>query len=208
MFNGIVQGTAKLSSIEIKNNYRTYTFYFPNNIIKNLSLGSSISSNGCCLSIVKMNKNYISFDIINETFNKTNFKNLNIGDSINIETPLTLQDGISGHLVSGHVICTAKIINIKYNLDNFKLYLKLNNIYFMKYIFIKNFISIDGVSLTISELKSNSFCVSLIPDTLKRTIFLHKKVDDIVNIEIDNNIQTIVDTTEKFIKDHISDIIK
>ncbi|WDI78704.1 riboflavin synthase subunit alpha [Candidatus Purcelliella pentastirinorum] len=208
MFNGIVQGTAKLSSIIIKKKCRTYTFIFPNNIIKNLSLGSSISSNGCCLSVVKINKNYISFDVINETFNKTNFKNLKMGDYINIEKPLTLQDGISGHLISGHVICTAKIINIKNNLNNFKLYLKLNDIYFMKYIFIKNFISIDGVSLTISELRSNSFCVFLIPDTLKRTIFLHKKINDIVNIEIDNNVQIVVDTTEKFIKNYISNIIK
>lgn len=208
MFTGIVQNIAQLSLINLRKQYKTYTFNFSKLIVKNLSLGESICINGCCLSIVDIQKYYISFDIINETFNKTNFNKLRIGHYVNIEKSLKLKDRINGHLVSGHVLCTAEIINIKKNINYFKLCLKLSNISFMKYIFLKNFITIDGVSLTISELGHDSFCISLIPDTLKRTIFIYKKRGDIVNIEIDNNIQAVVDTTNHFIKNNLSNIIK
>lgn len=200
MFTGIIQGIAKLKVIKEKNFFRTYTIKLPKKMIKNLKLGSSISNNGCCLTVSCIKNNLISFDIIKETLDVTNLGNLNVGDKINVERSVKLQDEIGGHLMSGHIATTAKIIKIIQLHNNYEMWFFFKNNNFMKFIFKKGFIGIDGISLTVNKIFKNTFSINLIPKTLLSTTIGLKKLGQFVNIEIDFKTQIIVESMERFLK--------
>lgn len=195
MFTGIVQGIAVfLYMKKINSMYYEFSIQIPDILLKNIKIGNSISNNGCCLTVVKIFKNIVSFHLIKETFKKTNLKFLKKGDQVNIERAAKFGDEIGGHLVSGHIITTVQIINILKKKDTCTFLLKLNNDYFKKYIFYKGFICLDGVSLTIGKILDNSFYVHIIPETLLSTNFVYKKINSFLNLEIDFLSQAIVDT--------------
>ncbi|CAL4319244.1 riboflavin synthase subunit alpha [Buchnera aphidicola] len=200
MFSGIVHGFTKLVKIEKKDQYRTYIFKFKKYQIKNLKLGNSISHNGCCLTVSKINNNYISFDIIKETLNNTNLKILKIGEYVNFERAAKFGDEIGGHIVSGHVITMAKVKKVINQNDSYLIWLTVLNTSIMQFILHKGFICIDGISLTIAKIKKNSFCVYLIPETLRVTTIKNKRKNDYLNLEIDYFTQTIVSTVNTLTK--------
>lgn len=209
MFTGIVQGIAEIISIKKNNFFLTYTIKLPDNMLINLQIGASLSNNGCCLTISKINKNLVSFDIIQKTLSITNLSKLKVGDKINVERALNFTNEVGGHLMSGHIITTAKICKI-FHLDNkicaMCFILKDSNL--MKFIFNKGFIGIDGISLTISKVYKNKFFVNLIPHTLLLTTIGLKKIGEFVNIEIDLQTQIIVQCTERFLKNQKNIILK
>ncbi|CAL4318787.1 Riboflavin synthase [Buchnera aphidicola (Periphyllus testudinaceus)] len=200
MFTGIIKGVATVLSINKKSSkyYKCY-FFMPNFFLKGIHIGDSISNNGCCLTIIKIFKNIAKFHIINETYKKTNLKFLKKNDLVNVERAARFNDEIGGHIVSGHIITTAKIIKIFKSKKYLKFLLKLNN-KFIKYIFYKGFICLDGVSLTVGKIVKNCFYVRIIPETFLRTNFMFRKVNDFINIEIDSMTQIIVDTCKSFFK--------
>ncbi|MCW5197621.1 riboflavin synthase subunit alpha [Buchnera aphidicola] len=201
MFTGIVQGTATFLYIKkISSMYYEYSIQMPDFLLKNIQVGNSISNNGCCLTVVKIYKNIVIFNLIQETFKKTNLKFLKKGDQINVERASKFGDEIGGHIVSGHIITTAQIINSfkKENTCTFLLKLKKKKI--MKYIFYKGFICLDGVSLTVGKILDNNFYIHIIPETLLSTNFFYKDINYFCNVEIDVFSQTIVDTCIKFMK--------
>ncbi|CAL4318933.1 Riboflavin synthase [Buchnera aphidicola (Chaitophorus sp. 3695)] len=201
MFTGIVQGIATFLYIKkINSMYYEYCIKIPDILLKNIKIGISISNNGCCLTVVKIFKNIVLFHLIQETFNIANFKFLKKGDKINIERAAKFGDEIGGHIVSGHIITTAQIMNILKKKNTCTFILKLKKNVFMKYIFYKGFICLDGVSLTVSKILDNNFYVHIIPETLLSTNFSYKKINSFLNIEIDTLSQTIVDTCIKFFK--------
>ncbi|BAC24479.1 ribE [Wigglesworthia glossinidia endosymbiont of Glossina brevipalpis] len=200
MFTGIIQGIGTVSLLEKKNSIYTYSILSPKNILLDLSIGDSVSNNGCCLTVSKIKKNEITFDLIQETIKLTSFKKTKIGDDINLEKSISLSQGLSGHLMSGHIACTGTILTNDINEYNRKMYINIDNKSKIKYIFYKGYIGIDGISLTVSGIKNFCFCVDLIPETLKRTNLKNKKIGDLVNIEIDSNTQAIVNTVEKQLK--------
>ncbi|WP_425619722.1 riboflavin synthase subunit alpha [Buchnera aphidicola] len=203
MFTGIVHGIATIIFIEKKKNIYTFTIKIPSCLSKNLKLGDSIACNGCCLTIREINNSYFICDVIKETLKTTNLGLLSVHDHINIERSVKLGDDISGHIISGHIMTTAKISNI-FNVDNnYIIWLELTKQKFMKYLFYKGFICIDGISLTVSNITQNEFCVNIIPHTLFSTTIFKKTISSIMNIEIDFYTQTIVDTTEHLIKQKI-----
>lgn len=200
MFTGIIQGIAKIKKIKEKKNFRTHIIKLPKNMVSNLKLGSSLSNNGCCLTVSNIKKNLVSVDIIKETLNKTNLGHLNIGDKINIEKSMNLKDQIGGHIMSGHITTTAKIIKIFQSINNYVICFILKDFNFMKFVFYKGFIGIDGISLTVNKIYKNTFYVSLIPTTLLLTTIGLKKVGQYVNVEIDFQTQIIVESVERFLK--------
>lgn len=200
MFSGIVHGSTKLVKIEKKDQYLTYIFKFKKYQIKNLKLGNSISHNGCCLTVSKINNNYISFDIIKETLNNTNLKILKIGEYVNFERAAKFGDEIGGHIVSGHVITMAKVKKVINQNDSYVIWLTVLNTSIMPFILHKGFICIDGISLTIAKIKKNSFCVCLIPETLRVTTIKNKRKNDYLNLEVDYFTQTIVSTVNTLTK--------
>ncbi len=175
MFTGIVQGTAKLVSIDEKPNFRTHVVELPDHMLDGLETGASVAHNGCCLTVTEINGN----------------------NWVNVERAAKFSDEIGGHLMSGHIMTTAEVAKILTSENNRQIWFKVQDSQLMKYILYKGFIGIDGISLTVGEVTPTRFCVHLIPETLERTTLGKKKLGARVNIEIDPQTQAVVDTVER-----------
>ncbi|AHK21401.1 riboflavin synthase subunit alpha [Yersinia similis] len=197
MFTGIVQGTGPVVAIEEKSNFRTHVVELPIDMLPELALGASVAHNGCCLTVTHIEGNRVSFDLMKETLRLTNLGDINVGDKVNLERAAKFSDEIGGHLMSGHIICTAEIAKIYTSENNRQIWFRMPSEDLMKYVLHKGFIGIDGISLTIGEVVGNRFCVHLIPETLSRTTLGKKRLGHRVNIEIDPQIQAVVDTVER-----------
>lgn len=197
MFTGIVQGTAPVVSIDEKSNFRTHVVKFPRELLPDLELGASVAHNGCCLTVTNVEGDLVSFDLMKETLRITNLGDVAVGSVVNLERAAKFNDEIGGHLMSGHIICTAEIVKILTSENNRQIWFKMPNPELMKYVLHKGFIGIDGISLTIGEVTKSRFCVHLIPETLQRTTLGVKRLGDKVNIEIDPQTQAVVDTVER-----------
>ena len=199
MFTGIVQGTAQIKAIIEKANFRTHVVEMPQEMLKGLQIGASIAHNGVCLTVTKIQDNLVSFDLMQETLKITNLGELKAGDFVNIERAMQMGTEIGGHILSGHVYCTADIVERIPSENNLQIWFQLPNQDMMKYVLTKGFIAVDGISLTIGEAREQSFCVNLIPETIHRTLIGKKTVGEKVNIEIDPQTQAIVDTVERYL---------
>ncbi|WP_017348974.1 riboflavin synthase [Pantoea sp. A4] len=197
MFTGIVQGTAKIVSIEEKELFRTHVAELPEELLPGLALGASVAHNGCCLTVTAIEGNRVSFDLIKETLRVTNLGDIQTGDVVNIERAAKFSDEIGGHLMSGHIMTTAEVCKIIQSENNREVWFKPLDASQMKYILHKGFVGIDGISLTVGDVTKTKFCVHLIPETLERTTLGSKKLGHRVNIEIDPHTQAIVETVER-----------
>ena len=199
MFTGIVQGTAQIKAIIEKANFRTHVVEMPQEMLKGLQIGASVAHNGVCLTVTTIQDNLVSFDLMQETLKITNLGELKAGDFVNIERAMQMGTEIGGHILSGHVYCTADIVERIPSENNLQIWFQLPNQDMMKYVLTKGFIAVDGISLTIGEAREQSFCVNLIPETIHRTLIGKKAVSEKVNIEIDPQTQAIVDTVERYL---------
>ncbi|MBY8244878.1 riboflavin synthase subunit alpha [Vibrio fluvialis] len=196
MFTGIVQGTAKVVTIEKKEKFQTHVLELPEALGKDLSIGASVAHNGCCLTVTKIDGTQVSFDLMQETLRLTNLGELAAGDLVNIERAAKVGDEIGGHSMSGHISQMATIVDVIDTPNNRTIWFELPPQH-MKYVLAKGFIGLDGCSLTIGEVKANRFNVHLIPETMQRTLFGYKQMGDHVNVEFDPQTQAIVDTVER-----------
>ena len=199
MFTGIVQGIAQIQSIIEKENFRTHTIKMPQDLLADLELGASVANNGVCLTVTKIDGDLVNFDLMTETLRVTNLRNLKQGDFVNIERAMKFGAEVGGHILSGHVYCTATAIKRIPSENNLQIWFELPTVDVMKYILHKGFIAIDGISLTIGEVKDKQFCVNLIPETIERTLIAKRDIGELVNIEIDPQTQAIVDTVERYL---------
>ncbi|QTF08581.1 riboflavin synthase subunit alpha [Brenneria izadpanahii] len=197
MFTGIVQGTAPVVSIDEKVNFRTHVLQLPPELLPGLVPGASVANNGCCLTVTSVEGDRVSFDLMKETLRLTNLGDIAEGDRVNLERAAKFGDEIGGHVMSGHIICTAEVVKILVSENNHQIWFRLSDESLMKYVLHKGFIGIDGISLTIGEVTRSRFCVHLIPETLNRTTLGLKKLGQRVNIEIDPQTQAVVDTVER-----------
>ena len=186
MFTGIIEDIGEIFKIKKSQDQR---FLISTKInYKNLKIGSSISCNGVCLTIIKRGKkkknNWFTITASKETLKKSNLSLLNVGSLINLETSLKVGDEISGHLVFGHIDKKAKLLSRKY--VGSSLILKIEKPFDLKnYIASKGSISVNGVSLTINDVLEKSFEVNIIPHTLKTTTFEKVRNNDFLNLEVD-----------------------
>ena len=198
MFTGIVQGVAEVVDILQKENLRTHTIRLPEAYCQGLEPGASVAHNGCCLTVTAMAGDLVSFDLMQETLRLTNLGELKLGDKVNFERAARFGDEIGGHQMSGHIIATAEVLEVVESENNRKIRFKLpDNL--KKFIFTKGYIGIDGISLTIGEVEADEFDVNLIPETLRRTNIASRQPGDRVNIEIDPQTQSIVETVERLL---------
>lgn len=197
MFTGIVQGTAPIVAIEEKANFRTHFITLPAAMLSGLEEGASVAHNGCCLTVSGINGSVVAFDLMKETLRVTNLGELQVGDEVNVERAATFNAEIGGHVMSGHIMCSAEIVKIVTSENNRQIWFRLPDKELMKYVLHKGYIGIDGISLTIGEVALDKFCVHLIPETLLRTTLGKKRVGQRVNIEIDPQTQAVVDTVER-----------
>lgn len=176
-------------------------FIVVNSILKDVKIGDSLAINGVCLTVVKIensqkNSNNFTLDIMPETLKRTNLGKLHNNEKINIERALTLNSRLDGHIVQGHVETTAKIKNISIKNNSKIIELIPNEKKIIENIIEKGSISIDGISLTIVNVNKNSFSVSIIPETWKKTNIQYKKINSLCNIETDIITKTINSKTK------------
>ena len=198
MFTGIVQGVGEVITKTSHNTVTSMTIKLPN--VKNLAIGASVSINGVCLTVVSLDSNVVQFDIIDETLERTNLGDISVGDYVNIERSLKFGDEVGGHVLSGHIFATG-IINSKAKKGDQMSLSILAPPSIQKYLTEKGYIAIDGISLTVGEIKDGCFDLHIIPETMRLTILDSKEVGDIVNIEIDSNTQLIVETIERLLEE-------
>ena len=186
MFSGIVEQVGKVNKIEERGDYHlTIRTTF---LKKQLKIGSSVCCNGVCLTVhtMKQNKNSLdlSFDVSKETISCTNFEQLEIGSSINLEKSLRVGDEISGHFVFGHVDTISKLRSLEKIGKSYKLNFSMpNNI--KNLVIKKGSIAINGISLTVNKTTKDSFYVNIVDYTWKHTNLKKIEVNDLVNIEVD-----------------------
>ena len=183
MFNGIIYNNGTVE--KILGDQNSLEIALKTNLsFRKSDLGTSLCCNGACLTITRVNKNLIYFYLSKETLNKTNFKFIKIGNIINVEKSLNFGNKISGHYVQGHVDTTGRVIKKTILNKTWILVFEIKK-NFQKNLIEKGSIAINGVSLTISKIKKNSFEVNIIPHTLKLTNLIKLKNNDKVNIEFD-----------------------
>lgn len=196
MFTGIVQGIAHIRQIERKTGLFSFLIEFPAAATDKLQIGASVAINGTCLTVTRTDGPFASFDVMQETLRVTNLGTLQEGDAVNFERAARFGDEIGGHLLSGHVHGLAKVVRIEKPENNTTLTFEVPQ-ELRKYVFPKGYIGLNGASLTIGKVEGNCFQVHLIPETLRMTTFDRIREGDMVNLEIDTQTQTIVDTLER-----------
>ena len=199
MFTGIVQGMGRVVSVEQPAaDFRTHTVELPGDMAGGLQTGASVAHNGCCLTVTETDGRIARFDLMAETLDKTNLGRLKAGDLVNLERAARFGDEIGGHLMSGHITATTEILRIERTEHNTTMHFALPAA-LKPYILPKGFVGLDGCSLTIGSVGEDSFCVHLIPETLRRTLFGTRQAGDTVNLEIDPQTQAIVDTVDRIL---------
>ena len=181
MFTGIIENLGEIKKID---KYEDYWKFSVSTNFTDVKLGDSISINGVCLTVIKIDGKKLDFEVVSETLIKSNFKSVKAGDVVNLERSLKLSDRLDGHLVQGHVEDTGKILSKVTNEGETKIKIEINKD-IIKYCIYKGSIAVDGISLTISKIYSNSIEICIIPYTLKHTTLGIKDVGSLVNIETD-----------------------
>jgi riboflavin synthase len=182
VFTGIIETTGIVSALQKENHNLRITLKAP--FTSELKINQSIAHNGACLSVVSIEEGDYSVIAIKETLEKTNLSQLKVGDLINLERCLRIGDRLDGHMVQGHVDCSAFCIEIKETNGSW--------LFTFEHPVTKDFITVEkgsvcvnGVSLTVVNSQSNSFSVAIIPYTFEHTNFKNLKMGNKVNIEFD-----------------------
>ena len=153
-------------------------------ILSDVKVGDSISVNGCCQTVVEFGENYFKTNLSQETLKISTFSDLKVGYSVNLERAVTPNSRLGGHIVQGHVDGVAVLRKVISLGDFFDLYFEVpTNL--SRYITKKGSITVDGISLTVSDETSSTFRVSVIPHTFENTTLHFLKIGDKVNIETD-----------------------
>lgn len=200
MFTGIVQGVAKVVAVRELEDFRVHVVEMPPSMREGLEIGASVAHNGVCLTVTAIEGDNVSFDLMRETLRLTNLGAVTQGQHVNIERAARFGDEIGGHSMSGHIISMADVVAIEEAPHNRRLWFSLPE-RLGRFVFEKGYIGVDGISLTIGDVRSAEgsieFSVNLIPETLSRTTLQNRAPGDQVNIEIDPQTQVIVETVER-----------
>ncbi len=201
MFTGIVQGVARVSSVQEQPGLRRLVLQGPPGLAVGLQVGASVAVDGTCLTVTAVDGDAMCFDAMQQTLALTTLGALHEGARVNVERSFVVGAEVGGHILSGHVDVQARLAELRTPQNNRVLRFELPAPW-MRYVFAKGFIALNGASLTVAEAQraadgSGWFEVWLIPETLRLTTFGDKQVGDHVNVEIDRQTQVIVDTVER-----------
>ncbi len=183
MFTGIIEEMGEVKAI--KKGEKSASLSIAGNLIfSDLKLGDSVATNGVCLTVTSINGNVFTADVMNETLTRSSIGELKTGSNVNLERAMGENGRFGGHIVSGHIDGTGKILAIKKE-DIAIWYTVKTDSKIMRYIIEKGSIAIDGISLTVAKVERDNFSVSIIPHTAKETVLWEKKIGSIVNLEND-----------------------
>lgn len=203
MFTGIVQGTGEIVAINDHDGLRTFEIEFPAEFTNDIAIGASVSIDGVCLTVTHiLSPTRLSFDVMQQSLKITTLGEYAQGQRVNIERAAKDGAEIGGHPLSGHVDFCATIDTVSVMEGN-KVIRFTVPVEFMRYIFAKGYIAVNGTSLTISDAntKDNWFEVWLIPETRRMTTFDEKQAGDRLNIEIERSTQVVVDTVRDTVQE-------
>ena len=183
MFTGLVEEVGRIVAVEHGRQSAVLRAQGPH-VSSDASHGSSIAVNGVCLTVVEVNGDTVSFDVMAETLSRSNLGALTVGDAVNLERAMAGTDRFGGHIVQGHVDGTGHVVRRTPG-DQWEVVRLSLPSDIERYVVHKGSITVDGVSLTVSAI-GGGFCeVSLIPTTLALTTLGRKKVGEVVNVEVD-----------------------
>lgn len=196
MFTGIVQAKLPVAQVKRFADFATFVFEFPESLLANLKIGASVAFNGTCLTVRTIENRRVSFDAIVQTLKVTNLGLLSEGSIVNVERAARFGDEIGGHLLSGHIMQTVKVLAVTDTEHNRVVWFERPaNI--AEFILDKGFIALNGCSLTIAEVEDDRFAVYLIPETRDVTTFGEVQVGDAINLEVDSQTQAVVETVKR-----------
>ncbi len=198
MFTGLVEKISKIENIAPTQKGAVISYCADFN---NLKTGDSIALNGVCLTVRELARNKITCDVMKESFETTNLKYLKKGDIVNLERAMSVKSRFDGHIVQGHVDCTAQVKEIIQEGFSKRVRFFCNSDLIVK----KGSITVNGVSLTVADIFDDGFCVCLIPETIEKTNLKNLQVQDIVNIEYDILAKYIKKFTTKEKKSNITE---
>lgn len=182
MFTGIIESLGKIKHIETYANNRIFTIQ--SFFAAEVKISDSIAVNGCCLTVVKKEKECFSVEAVSETLKLTSLGKIRNGDYVNLERARLLGERLDGHLVQGHIDEVAKITNLTKKTGWIELEIGLSKKSSIN-IVEKGSVAVDGISLTIANIKANRFSVNIIPFTYECTNLKFKRIGGWVNIEYD-----------------------
>jgi len=182
MFTGIITAMANVVRVKLQDGGLEIAIDKPKGFV-GAQEGDSVAVNGVCLT-VKTNNGSLVFDVIPETLKRSNLGQLKKGELVNVEPSLRVGDSVGGHIVYGHVDATCAIVRKDPEGQGFRLWCTTPRA-LRTLIVEKGYVSLDGTSLTVAQVKGDKFAVALIPETLKRTTLGRKAVGDSLNIEVD-----------------------
>lgn len=201
MFTGIVEELNAVNSIDKKGKSHRVTIE-GKKVLEQTVIGDSIAINGVCQTVVSLTGNTFTVDISETTMKKSTLGDLQKGQIVNLERAMKLSDRLGGHLVQGHVNFTTLVEDIKKSGEMYFLSFKISDCY-LKYFIYEGSVTVDGISLTISEINklSGTITIQVIPHTFENTILKYYKKGRNINIETDMVGRFI----ESFIKDKNSE---
>ena len=181
MFTGIIENMAEV--VDVKPNKNNLDIIFKSDLLSELKVDQSISHNGVCLTVADISNETYLVNVVKETIDKSNFDSIRVGDMVNVERSMMLNDRLDGHIVQGHVDQIAECASIDEQGGSYVMtfnYKKSENITVEK-----GSICVNGISLTVCNSKENTFSVAIIPYTWDNTNLKYINVGDTVNLEFD-----------------------
>lgn len=182
MFTGIIQDVGRVRSIQPGD--RISTVVLESRIVGAMEVGASIAVNGTCLTAVEVDSNSIVVEIGAETLDRTTLVTLEVGQSVNLELPMSAASLFDGHIVQGHVDGVGAILAIDPEGDSLRIRVEASQ-EILRYIVEKGSVTVDGISLTVAAVSDSGFDVAIIPHTIKATAIGSLVVGDRVNLEVD-----------------------
>ncbi|MCS5591185.1 MAG: riboflavin synthase [Gammaproteobacteria bacterium] len=184
MFTGIIQAVGKIKNVKVSEKGAYFVFESDVIDLNDAKIGDSIAVNGVCLTAVELTNNTFSADVSQETLDCSIFANFQTGDKVNLEKALRLNQGIDGHLVSGHVDGVGVVSNRYSEGESTRFEITVDED-LVKYIARKGSVCINGVSLTVNNIEGNEFGVNIVPHTFTVTTLGDLHIGTKVNVEID-----------------------
>ena len=183
MFTGIIEEIGKVERVQPRGSGILLTISGPQSASE-LNIDDSISINGVCQTVIRKTNSSFEVEAVEETLKKTTFASLRSNDPVNLELPMKLNERLGGHLVLGHVDAVGHIAGIEPRHLSWMFTIEVPED-LLRYVVPVGSISVDGVSLTVAEIRRKNINVSIIPHTMENTIFRNYKIDTRVNLEFD-----------------------
>lgn len=184
MFTGIIKAKGTVRQLEKRGGDVRLSVVSPDLDWSVFNVGESIAVNGVCLTAVALGADGFDADVSVETLDVTGLGALGVGSAVNLEPALRVGDSLGGHLVSGHVDCTGRVVDVTSDARSLRVSIEIPQA-FSRYMAKKGSVTVDGVSLTINEVSGNRFSLNIIPHTAAETTIGDYAVGTAVNIEVD-----------------------